>query len=924
MAPIPEAIPLQSNLMQERRRILYEWNDTRAEYPDVCVHELFERQVERDPEAVAVVFQERRLSYREVNGRANQVAHRLRKLGVGPESLVGVCLERSPELVIALLGVWKAGGAYVPLDPGYPRERLEFMLRDAGVKVLLTEEKGKGFFCSSSLRSEGRVVCLDTDWGEMARESGDNLAAVARPSDLAYVMYTSGSTGEPKGVMILQRGLVNYLWWAMRAYAVEGKGAVPVHSSIAFDSTVASLYPPLLSGGRVELVPEDAGAQGLPAALGEGNEHSKVVVTPAHLELVNHLIRPEEMASASKVLVVAGEALLAERLSPWRDFAPATRLFNEYGPTEATVGCSAYEVQVDDARSGPVPIGRPIANTQLYVLDANLQPVPVGEVGELYIGGAGVARGYLNRPELTRERFLHDTFSEQVGARLYKSGDLARYREDGTLECLGRVDDQVKIRGFRIELGEIESALVSHPGVQSCLVLAQEDAPGNKQLVSYVIARGSESLEADVLRNFLRQRLPDYMVPAYFVFLDSLPLNQNGKVDREALPAPPYKNVAANQSFVAPRNETEMKLAAIWMELLKVERVGIHDDFFDLGGDSLMAIRARSRIHDAFGVAPSLESIFSVATIAALSETLNSLHENRNQPDHALPVQQSKEEPPICWIGGGAQASLLSAQMGSNGSFLAFGIGPEIIDQLKAPYQIEEIAARLALAIRTKQQRGPYRLGGYCLSAVFAYEVARQLMMLGHDVDLLALIEPLNPWQHAKVRFTTGLRRMSIRIDVRFREFSRLEITEIPSFARSRWKNLNSVLRDVLWRVSARSRFLNPQLRSSDLEKVLFFAASSYRPKPLACRTVIFRSTDSPILSAGDPYFGWRDLLKGRTETHEIPGDHQGIFRDPNVRVLAGKLRDCLRSAGQTAPAEPAGAPSPSYGLIADGVRPRS
>ena len=506
----------------EREQVLYGWNDTRADYPNVCVHELFEQQVERDPDAVAVVFQGRRLSYRELNQRANQVAHYLRKRGVGPEVLVGVSLQRSPEMVIALLGVWKAGGAYVPLDPAYPAERLAFMVSDAAVRVLLTQESCKHLFPSVG----DKAVCLDSDWSLIAGESPDNLGADAKPANLAYVMYTSGSTGKPKGAMILHGGLVNYLTWAIKAYGARAGGSVPVHSSISFDLTVTSLYPALLAGGQVELLPEDVGAQNLLAALRQTKNRSLVKITPAHLELLSQQLTPEEAAGMTQTFVIGGENLLAESLRLWRQAAPATRLINEYGPTETVVGCCVYEVQPEDPQNGSVPIGRPIANTQLYVLDSNLQPVAPGVMGELYIGGDGVARGYLNRPELTQERFLTDPFSGRNGARLYKTGDLARYRPDGILEYLGRVDNQVKVRGYRIELGEIEATLAGHPAVQSCVVLAREDEPGNKQLVGYVVPRQGESPAADDLRTFVTQKLPEYMAPAHFVFLDAFPAHR--------------------------------------------------------------------------------------------------------------------------------------------------------------------------------------------------------------------------------------------------------------------------------------------------------------------------------------------------------------------------------------------------------------
>jgi amino acid adenylation domain-containing protein len=881
---------------REWHHALHDWNDTHAAYPDVCVHELFEQQVARDPNAVAVVFNERQLTYRELNQRANQVAHYLRKRGVEPESLVGVCLERSVEIVIALLGVWKAGGAYVPLDPAYPQDRLSFMVSDTGMKFLLTDEKCKNLLPPA----RDQAVFLDSDWAVIAQECTDNLAAVAIPSNLAYVMYSSGSTGQPKGAMIQHNGLVNYLWWAIKAYAVEAGSSVPVHSSISFDLTVTSLYPALLAGGQVELLLEDVAANSLVTALRQVKNRSFVKITPAHLELLSRQLSPAELAGMTKTFVIGGENLRAESLSQLRDFAPATRLINEYGPTETVVGCCVYEVQAEDPKNGSVPIGRPIANTQLYVLDPDLEPVPPGVVGELYIGGAGVARGYLNRPELTKEKFLADPFSGRSGARLYKTGDLVRYRKDGTLEFLGRVDDQVKIRGYRIELGEIEATLAGHSGVQSCVVLAREDTPGDKQLVGYMVARESESLGTEGLKNFLVQRLPEYMVPAHFVFLDSFPLTQNGKIDRKALPAPLYKDTLAAQELVAPRTETEKKLADIWMELLKVERIGIHDDFFELGGHSLLAIRAVSRIQEVFGVVASMQTLFYSSTIACLASALTSLGECRDRLAFAVPIQPGGKEPPFFWIGADARGISLSDQLGPNQPFFGISFEPQIVDQLKAPYRMEGIAAHLVLAIREKQPQGPYRLGGFCLGAVVAYEVAKQLTIHGQDVGQLVLIEPLKPFQSARVRFVTALRRMIFRFRFRSGELRRLGVGEFPTYARTRWKSLKCSLRDMKCRISARFQFLERHSHSPDLEKILFLAASSYKPKTLGCPTIVFRCRDYPIWSAGDPYFGWRDLLTGRCETYEVPGDHVGMFCEANAKVLAEQLRACLHNSRQS------------------------
>ena len=616
----------------------------RAEFPEVRAIELFERQVARAPTATAVVWGggAQRLSYRELNERANRVAHFLRKRGVGPDTLVGVSLHRTPLMVVGLLGVWKAGGAYVPLDPTYPPERLRFLVGDAAVPVLLADAKAKPLFPDAG----DRLVCLDADWALIAAEPADDPAPLPgmSPANLAYVIYTSGSTGKPKGALIEHRGLVNYLWWAIGAYGVVAGDSVPVHSSISFDLTVTSLYPALLAGGEVELLPEDVGAQSLVASLRHGRQRGLVKITPAHLELLNQQVSAEEAAGITRAFIIGGEALTAESLRVWREAAPATRLINEYGPTETVVGCCIHQVRPGDPPGGPVPIGRPIANTELYVLDEALQPVGPGVMGELYVGGAGVGRGYLNRPEITRERFLPDRFSGRPGGRLYKTGDLARWRDDGVLEYLGRVDDQVKVQGYRIELGEIEATLASEPRVRSCTVLLREDVPGAKQLVAYVVPRAGAAPAPEELRRFLKERVPEYMVPAHFVTLESLPLTENGKVDRRALPAPSYASASgAAQGFVAPRSETEQRLAALWAGLLKLERLGIHDDVFDMGATSLMVVSVVAQIPSLFGVTLDVATIFESPTVAGEAAAVDAA---RAKERKAAPAPRAAASPP--------------------------------------------------------------------------------------------------------------------------------------------------------------------------------------------------------------------------------------------------------------------------------------
>ena len=602
-------LPLLTDV--ERERILVDWNRTAADFPrDRCLHELIEEQVERSPEAVAVAFGDHHLTYRELSRRSDKVARYLVRLGIGPDLLVGLCLERSLELVVGVLGVLKAGGAYVPIDPSYPRERIAWMLEDSAVPVLLTQEKLAG-----ALPAVARMVQLDADWAEIEAESAQGHAAPATPASLAYVIYTSGSTGRPKGVMIHHEGLVNYLWWARGAYHVaEGRGA-PVHSSVSFDLTVTSLFAPLLCGRTVVMLPAEGEIEALVHALAHDGGFSLVKLTPAHLLVLNQLVPPDKAAGATGALVIGGEALSWDMVAFWRKHAPGTRLINEYGPTETVVGCCTYDAAREGDFTGEVPIGRPIANTALYILDARLEPVPVGVRGELYIGGAGVARGYLNRPDLTSARFVESPFGG--GGRLYRTGDLARHRESGDLEFLGRLDDQVKLRGYRVELGEIEVALTRHAGVVEAAVLVREDTPGDKRLVAYLVP-AQPAPGALELRAYLKDRLPEYMVPAAFVTLDALPRTVNGKVDRRALHAP-QAEATATREYVAPRGPIEEALAGIFAEVLKVPRVGTHDGFFELGGHSLLATQAAARIRDALGVGLPLRALFEAPTPAELA-----------------------------------------------------------------------------------------------------------------------------------------------------------------------------------------------------------------------------------------------------------------------------------------------------------------
>jgi amino acid adenylation domain-containing protein len=613
----------------EERHLLVDLNATNVDYPlGNFIHQQFEAQVAHTPDAVALVFGDEQVSYRELGRRVNQLAHFLRGLGVGPEVLVGIMMERSLEMVVGLMGVLKAGGAYVPLEPSYPKDRLAYITRDARVSVILTQERLLGALQVGTVR----VIAVDKEWPTIALCSTENPISLVSGGNLAYVIYTSGSTGRPKGVMIPHRGLANYLSWCTRRYDVEKGRGSPVHSSLSFDLTVTGLFPPLLTGKTVFLVSEAEGIEGLAAALLKRDNYSLVKITPAHLSALSEQLSAEKIRGRVGALVIGGEALHMENLSFWRKYAPETKLINEYGPTETVVGCCVYEVLPDDPQASAVPIGRPIANTQIYLLNERLRPVPIGVAGELHIGGIDLARGYLNSADLTAERFIPNPFSAEPGARLYRTGDSARYLADSTLVYLDRLDSQVKIRGFRIEPGEIEAVLRQDGRVRDVLVLAREDKAGEKSLVAYVVAEHSELPEIEQLRRHLKEKLPAYMVPAHFVFLDVLPLTTSGKVDRRALPGPAPGNPALAGSYASPANQMEEILADIWASVLGLERVGRDDDFFDLGGHSLLATKLLYRIQEALGVALPLRRIFDGPTVAAAAKTIENLMQTGSAP----------------------------------------------------------------------------------------------------------------------------------------------------------------------------------------------------------------------------------------------------------------------------------------------------
>ncbi|MBL8675936.1 MAG: amino acid adenylation domain-containing protein, partial [Alphaproteobacteria bacterium] len=710
----------------EQHQLLIEWNDTRTPYPeDKTIHQLFEEQVKKTPHNVAVVYEGQEFTYQELNERANQLAQYLRSLGVGPDTLVAIAVERSLEMIIDLLGILKAGGAYVPLDPSYPQNRLQFMLDDTQAPVLLTQSSLKDKFKSYigkklnlHLDSETKTLLIEDPssntvdsqtqvWTSLSTYSLKNLHSLSSSHNLAYVIYTSGSTGNPKGVMVEHKNFFHYISYAGEAYPLSNEPTL-FHSSPAFDMSITSLFLPLIKGNSIDILPDRSRVDALADTLKTQYKFSFIKLTPTHLKALRSQLSPEHLQNQKGTLIIGGENLLKDDMEFWLESAPGTSLFNEYGPTEATVGCCVLKVGDYDALpSGSIPIGRPISNTQIYILDPYLNPVPVGVSGEIYIGGVGLTRGYLNRPELTAERFIPNPFANNnieaenynlagviqkkasglnktistyipaIGSirssnlRLYRTGDLARYLPDGNIEFLGRIDDQVKIRGFRIELGEIESVLQCHEDVSQVVIMAREDEPGNKKLVAYIVPRkdilSSLTLESTLtsssgdlfstlngetisgltedLRNHLIRSLPDYMVPSFFVFIDKVPLTPNGKIDRKALPAPDLSLRQGCEQYAPPTTPLEKELCAIWSEVLRIEKIGLHDNFFKLGGHSLLATQVISRIRHNYNIDIPLRALFEQPTIAALCPLIESLKQDNTLSSLPLLLPQERKGP---------------------------------------------------------------------------------------------------------------------------------------------------------------------------------------------------------------------------------------------------------------------------------------
>ena len=852
---------------------------------DRCIHELFAEQVERTPGAVALVFEDRQMTYQELDRRTNQLANYLRKQGVGPEVLVGICIERSLLMVIGLLGILKAGGAYVPLDPAYPQERLRFMLEDSAAPFFITQRD----LLASLPPRKGHTICLDDDWESIERESDEDPDSEAIAENLAYVIYTSGSTGKPKGVAIQHKSVVALLNWARSLFSPEELQGVLASTSICFDLSVFELFVTLGLGGCVILADN---------ALRLANLKSAQLVTLVNTvpSAITELLRMGAIPDTVRTVNLAGEPLKTSLVQQIHELRHVQKVFDLYGPSEDTT-YSTFALRHSD---GPATIGRPICNTEVYLLDSDLGLVPDGMAGEIYLGGQGLARGYLKRPDLTAEKFLPNPFNQDRSTRLYRTGDLARSLPDGNLEYLGRVDNQIKLRGFRIELEEIEMRLSDYPAVRDCVVAVKEDAHGEKFLAGYLVA--DELPSVSDLRSFLRNELPEHMIPSTFVRLDKMPLTANGKINRQALPQPSTDRPVLKSEYLAPRNDTEVQLATVWEEVLGVKSLGMQDDFFELGGHSLIAVRLFAEIEDKFGKKLPLATLFEAPTISQLAAILR----NGSLPTWSslVPIQPKGSKPPLfCLHACGAHVFIyreLVSRLSPDQP--VYGLQPPGLDGKEEPYnRVEDMAAHYVKAVRGLVPHGPYYLVGDTLGGLFAFEMAQQLNSQGEDVALLAMLDTFCPLAASFgtriLSHFVHLKELGIRPYLlavahsgrkKLAKRSAHDVADIPltsqeeAYAEKAFADGDPVQRTE-WGIylATQVNYVPPTRRYPG--KITYFLAKDNQYKS----------------RLDDDRLRWRKVA-GEFEVHVIPGRHDTMRDEPHVAVLAEKLTDCLSRAAKT------------------------
>jgi amino acid adenylation domain-containing protein len=854
----------------ERQQLVIEWNQTEMQYArESGVHQLFAAQAARTPKATAVVFAGQSLTYSELDRRSNQLARHLIQLGAKPDGLIAICLERSLEMVVGLLGILKAGSAYVPLDPAYPRDRVAFMLENSEAPLIVTQASLK----ENLPASHAKVVLIDADWPAIAKQSEASPALALDPANRAYVIYTSGSTGKPKGVEIPHRAVVNFLTTMAKQPGMTAGDRLLAVTTLCFDIAGLEIYLPLTQGASLEIVSREVASDGnqLLKKL-KSSEASVMQATPATWRM---LLEAGWTGDPRLKILIGGEAVSQKLVGQLIERSAS--VWNVYGPTETTIWSTLSQLY----RDTPVTIGRPIGNTEIFILDKVLQPVPIGVAGELHIGGDGLARGYLKRPELTAEKFIQHPVNSDPGARLYKTGDLVRYLPNGNIEFLGRIDHQIKIRGFRIELGEIETVLRQHPAISDTVVVAREDTPGDKRVVAYFVSVGEAVLTTAELRSFLKEKLPEYMLPSVFVTLKSMPLTPNGKVDRRALPAPDQASLAPTGTFAAPKDEVETQLVQIWENLLNVRPIGVKDNYFELGGHSLVAVRVMNRIEQVFGKSLPIATLLQAPTIEQLAAILR---KDGKTPAWSclVPIQTTGSKSPFFCIHGINGAVIrfydLSKYLGPDQPF--YGLQAQGLEPSHACHTTtEEMAAHYIELIRAVQPQGPYFLGGYSFGGAIAFEMAQQLAAAGVPETTVVLFDTNFTGPASAVPDQSAWSALSA-------------LFRVPSS--ERWDYLGRMITWPRRSMQRRIRLSNLPAIVKKVRNACIQAELDYKPRPYNGRVILFRSTHKPMGQLSDPRAGWDKCAVRGLEICEVSGNHENILLEPQVRSVAGQLKACL------------------------------
>lgn len=875
----------------EMQYLLHEVNQPSAPLAAVpCLHQLFEAQVELTPEAPALVSGTRSLTYRELNLRATALAVRLRALGVGPEVLVGICALRSLELVVGLLAILKAGGAYVPLDPAYPAERLAFILEDTRASVLLTQRAVRERVAAYA----GQVLWLDglADPDAVLKDAAVLPSLVLSAAHLAYMIYTSGSTGRPKGVAITHASAAALVRWARNVYTPEELQGVLASTSICFDLSVFELFVPLSTGGCSILV--DHALQ-----LGRLPNRQQVTLVNTVPSIARELLRLPGFPSSVRTINLAGEALALNLVRDLYAQTSASRVFNLYGPSEDTT-YSTFAL-IPPTITTPPALGRPVAGSRLYVLDRSLHLVPAGLPGEIYLAGEGLARGYLQRPELTAERFLPDPFSTEPGARLYKTGDLARYQADGSLEFLGRLDHQIKLRGFRIELGEIEAVLSRLPGVHTCLVLVQEDEAGERHLTAFVLPQAEQQLDGEELRTALQKQLPTYMVPSTFLLLAAFPLTPNGKVDRQALALLRQRSTLKAHAFQGPRDLLELRLVHLWEQVLQKSPVGVLDTFFELGGHSLLALQLVARIQQEFACNLALSALIQQGTIEHIAHVIRTGSQTLQQSS-LVPLQTAGEAPPFFCVHPAGGNVLCYVELARLLERPFYGLQAEGLCTEEVPLRsVEEMAAHYLVALRSAQPQGPYYLGGWSLGGSIAFEMAQQLLAQGEEIAALVLVDSLLPASHIgsqELSQSEMLAGFALHLGLSQEQFEAAHAPFMTQSWNEQWQALIEHLR-ASGVIPADSAALYLQ-RLFQVYQATIQAWLCYQPRPYTGPLLLLRASERSGREDEEVTMGWRQIAGQHLTVGEVPGDHYTLMRQPHVMVLAARLRAALEAALQT------------------------